>query len=111
MGGGGGGGFFIENPRRGGAEGPGGCLQRIGNWRGGANFFFFRGRTFHQVTCSLLSHRLVNEVLQLRGGTWPKLTSSGLKMTNIGVFGWALISIVSGNFRQLPGKDPRKETV
>ena len=36
-----GGRFFLENPMRGGspggggAEGPGGCLRRIGNWGGG----------------------------------------------------------------------------
>ena len=48
--------FLIENPRRGGspaqegAEGPGGCLRRIGElgW-GGAKYFFFRGRNVHQI--------------------------------------------------------------
>ena len=44
---GGGGSVSLENPRRGGspggggAEGPGGCLQRIGEWGGGE--FFFSG--------------------------------------------------------------------
>ena len=43
--------FFIENPRRGGgfpggAEGPGGCLWRIGEFGGGgAKFFFFGAET------------------------------------------------------------------
>ena len=35
-----GGGLFFENPRTGGAEGPEGCLRRIGEFRGGFNFFF-----------------------------------------------------------------------
>ena len=49
---GGGGSFFIENPREGvgerdGAEGPGGCLRRIGEFfgGGGAKFFFFGAET------------------------------------------------------------------
>ena len=49
---GGGGSFFIENARRGegfpgGAEGPAGCLRRIGEL--GGVFFFFSGRNVHQV--------------------------------------------------------------
>ena len=52
---GGGGQFFIENPRRGGVfrrgggEGPGGCLQRIWELGGGGGLnIFFRGRNVHQ---------------------------------------------------------------
>ena len=42
---GGGFGFLIESPkggvsRTGGAEGPGGCLQHIGEFGGGAKYFF-----------------------------------------------------------------------
>ena len=52
----GGGRFFIENPRgRGGvlqegkgAEGPGGCLRRIGDFGGVGGNFFFQGRNVHQ---------------------------------------------------------------
>ena len=33
----------FGSPGRGGAEGPGGCLQRIGNW--GANCFFLWAET------------------------------------------------------------------
>ena len=47
--------FFFKIPRGGflrggGAEGPGGCLQRIGEWGGGGLNFFFRGRNAHQET-------------------------------------------------------------
>ena len=41
--------IFIENPRRGGspegggAEGPGGCLRRIGDLGGGGAKYFFSG--------------------------------------------------------------------
>ena len=52
----GGGLIFIENPRRGGGlqEGRGRGAGRVsaanwGIWRGGAKFFFFRGRNVHQV--------------------------------------------------------------
>ena len=49
--------FFIENPRRGGrpggAEGPEGCLRRIGEfWGGGGLNIFFQGRNVHQVCCA-----------------------------------------------------------
>ena len=50
----GGGSIFIENPRRGGGspgrggtEGPGGCLRRIGGFWGGGLNIFFRGRILH----------------------------------------------------------------
>ena len=51
LGGGGGHRFFIENPRTGGAEGPGGCLRRVGILGGGVNIIFllFRGRNVHQA--------------------------------------------------------------
>ena len=57
-GGGWGGSLFIENTRRGvsrtgGAEGPGGCLRRIGEfWGGGGEIFFFRGRNVYQESDS-----------------------------------------------------------
>ena len=46
--------FFLENPgggvsRRGGAEGLGGSLQRIGELGGGGAKYFFRGRNAHQA--------------------------------------------------------------
>ena len=52
--------FFIENPQEGGggfregegAEGPGGCLRRIGDLGGGGLKNFFRGRNVHQVQIS-----------------------------------------------------------
>ena len=53
--------FFIENPRR--AEGPGGCLRRIGEFfGGGAKYFFCRGRNVHQANTgntgrTVLGHR------------------------------------------------------
>ena len=48
LGGGGGDRFSIENPRRGGppgreAEGPGGCLQRFGEFGEGGGLIFFFG--------------------------------------------------------------------
>ena len=42
--------FFVEKPRRGGgAEGPGVCLRRIGEFGGGGLNIFFRGRNVHHV--------------------------------------------------------------
>ena len=59
--GGGGGGvdFLLKIPgggvsRRGGAEGPGGCLQRIWELGGGGLNIFFRGRNVHQETICIL---------------------------------------------------------
>ena len=47
--------FFNEDPRRGsrgarGAEGPGGCLRRIGDFLGWGGQFLFSGRNVHQVS-------------------------------------------------------------
>ena len=49
--------FFIENPRRGGGGSPGregprgreGVCGKLGNFWGGAKYFFFQGRNVHQV--------------------------------------------------------------
>ena len=46
--------FFIENPRRGGeeeggAEGPGGCLRRIGEFGGGGAKYFFSETSSKQM--------------------------------------------------------------
>ena len=51
---GGGGPFFIENPRRGGcfpggAKWPGLCLRRIGEFGGGAKYFFFGAETSTKI--------------------------------------------------------------
>ena len=45
--------FFIEHPRRGGvpagAEGPGGCLRRIGEFGGGGLNIFFGAETSTKI--------------------------------------------------------------
>ena len=53
--GGGGVDFLLKIPEGGGspggegAEGPGGCLRRIGDFGGGGAKYFFRGRNVHYV--------------------------------------------------------------
>ena len=58
--------IFIENPRRGvlqrgGAEAPGGCLRRIGEFGGGGLNIFFRGRNVHQEKFQKLFSQEVSE--------------------------------------------------